>query len=231
VGGEAEAAAYFESASSLQVALDQLREAEFDLCGSFPFSPARFEDDEFDDEEDQDDESLGGWLTVEFTAHYGRQRCWRQVFELLAHFVGQLEQIRLQAQLALHLTPHHHRHILTGIQRRRRPQHPPMRLRIMLGQARHPIPATQHLQHRSQVQGSIASAITRRYSRSKSPASSGRSTARITRGVSRPATSAQGRRPLRTCPTVPSLVQDGTASEGQGQHGPSSPPSVGSGTL
>lgn len=71
-GGEAEAAAYFDSAGGLQVALDQLRTAEFDLCGSFPFSPAGFEDDEFDDgEEDQDDEALGGWLTVEFTAHYG----------------------------------------------------------------------------------------------------------------------------------------------------------------
>jgi hypothetical protein len=62
-GRETELMPYFNSAGTLQGALDQLREAEFDLCGSFPFSPVGFDDD--------DDEAVGGWLTVEFAAHYG----------------------------------------------------------------------------------------------------------------------------------------------------------------
>jgi hypothetical protein len=71
-GRETELMPYFNSAGTLQAALDQLREAEFDLCGSFPFSPASFDDDEFDDDDDDSDgEALGGWLTVEFAAHYG----------------------------------------------------------------------------------------------------------------------------------------------------------------
>jgi len=69
-GRETELMPYFNSAGTLQGALDQLREAEFDLCGSFPFSPVGFDDDEFDDDDD-DGEAVGGWLTVEFAAHYG----------------------------------------------------------------------------------------------------------------------------------------------------------------
>jgi hypothetical protein len=78
-GRETELGPYFNSAGTLQAALDQLREAEFDLCGSFPFSSVGFDDDQFDDDEfddndedgDSDGEAVGGWLTVELAAHYG----------------------------------------------------------------------------------------------------------------------------------------------------------------
>ena len=70
-GRQSELAPYFDSSGTLQAALDQLREAEFDLCGSFPYSPAGFEDDEVDEFEDDDEEAVGSWLTVEFVAHYG----------------------------------------------------------------------------------------------------------------------------------------------------------------
>ena len=71
-GRDSELVPYFDSSGNLQAALDQLRAAEFDLCGSFPYSPAGFEDDEVEDEfDDEDEDAVGGWLTVEFVAHYG----------------------------------------------------------------------------------------------------------------------------------------------------------------
>ena len=70
-GRESESGPYFDSVANLKAVLEQFSEAEFDLCGSFPYSPAGFEDDEVEDEFEGDEASVGSWLTVEFVAHYG----------------------------------------------------------------------------------------------------------------------------------------------------------------
>ncbi|WP_285593650.1 hypothetical protein [Kineosporia sp. NBRC 101731] len=67
VGRQAEMPAYIDSAQRLQQALDALTEAEFDVCGSFPFA-LRDEDD--DDFEPEDDEAPGALLRVEHRAEF-----------------------------------------------------------------------------------------------------------------------------------------------------------------
>ena len=46
--------------------------AEFDLCGSVPFSAVSFDHDadELEDDDEDEDDAGGGWLTVELVAHY-----------------------------------------------------------------------------------------------------------------------------------------------------------------
>ncbi|MCD5350286.1 hypothetical protein [Kineosporia mesophila] len=67
VGRQVEIPDYIDSAQRLQQALDALTEAEFDVCGSFPFSLR--EDDE-DDFEPEDDVAAGAILTVEHRADF-----------------------------------------------------------------------------------------------------------------------------------------------------------------
>jgi hypothetical protein len=69
VGRQAEMPDYIDSAQRLQQALDALTEAEFDVCGSFPFS-LRGDDDGDDDFEPEDDAAPGALLMVEHRAEF-----------------------------------------------------------------------------------------------------------------------------------------------------------------
>jgi hypothetical protein len=52
VGRQAELGPYFTSTERLQEVLEAFRDAEFDLCGSVPYAPLSWDEDEADEDED-----------------------------------------------------------------------------------------------------------------------------------------------------------------------------------